>query len=126
MIENCCSETGDTPIGRRVYDDAHEVLLVVRLVQNYNVSKHTPVLSQALQRNLILSFQIEMTNLVTVQCSTPFNIRNFMQGFPLHPNDSWFPAITSLQQAYVCTRNLILCPDQEHWFERYHLIYKYI
>ncbi len=125
-VVNCCSETGDIPIGRRVYEEFGEVLIVVRLIQDYNVSKHVPILSEALQGKLILSFQIEMTNLVAVHCPPPTDIRSFTQNFPLHSSESWFPAIKSPQMAYICTRSLILQPDQESWFERYHLDYKYI
>ncbi len=125
-VVNCCSETGDIPIGRRVYEEFDEVLIVVRLVQEYNVSKHIPILSEALQQKLVLSFQIEMTNLVAVQCPPPADIRSFIQDFPLHSSESWFPAIKAPQLAYICTRSLLLQPDQERWFERYHLDYKYI
>lgn len=125
-VVNCCSETGDIPIGQRVYKEVSEELLVVRLVQDYNITKHIPILSQALQRKLILSFQIEMTNLVQVQCSAPLNIRSLVQNFPLQPNESWFPAIEPEQVAYICTRSLILQPLQEHWLESHHLDYKYV
>lgn len=125
-VVNCCSETGDIPIGQRVYEEVGEELLVVRLVQDYNVAKHIPILSQALQSKLILSFQIEMTNLVRVECSAPLDIRSLVQGFPLQPNESWFPSIESEQIAYLCTRSLILQPSQERWLERYHLEYTYM
>ena len=125
-VVNCCSETGDALIGQRVYEEVGEVLLVVRLMEDYNVAKHIPILSQALQRKLILSFQIEMTNLVRVESTAPLNIRHLVQDFPLQPNESWFPSIESDQMAYVCTRSLILQPSQERWIERYHLEYTYM
>jgi hypothetical protein len=124
-VVNCCSETGDTLIGQRVYEEVGEVLLVVRLVQNYNVTKHIPILSQALQRELILSFQIEMINLVRVECPAPLDIRHQVQDFPLQPNESWFPAVESEQMAYICTRGLLLQPSQEQWLEGHHLDYTY-
>jgi hypothetical protein len=125
-VVNCCSETGDTLIGQRVYAEVDEVLLVVRLTQDYNVTKHIPILSQALQSKLILSFQIETTNLVRVECPAPLDIRDFVQDFPLQPNESWFPAIESKQMAYMCTRSLLLQPAQERWLERVHLSYLYV
>ncbi len=125
-VVNCCSETGDALIGQRVYEEVGEELLVVRLVQDYNVTKHIPILSQALQSKLILSFQIEMINLVRVECPAPLDIRHLIQDFPLQPNESWFPAIESEQTAYICTRGLLLQPSQELWLERHHLDYTYV
>ncbi len=125
-VANCCSETGDVLIGQRVYKEVGEVLLVVRLMQDYNVTKHIPILSQALQSKLILSLQIEMMNLVRVECSEPLDIRHLVHGFPLQPNESWFPSIESKQMAYICTRSLLLQPSQEHWLEKYHLTYTYV
>lgn len=44
-IKQCCAQTGDHPIGRRVYEEVGEVLLVVLLVRSCHLSTHVQVLN---------------------------------------------------------------------------------
>ncbi len=125
-VGRCCAETGDIPLGRRVYKESGEVLLVVRLVQDYHLSEHVKLLNQALQQQIILSFQSEVTNLVSVRCKPPRSIVESMHDFPLQWNESWFPAIADPHQAYFCTRRMLIGEDQIAWFNRHHFSYQYI
>ena len=125
-IKRCCAETGDIPIGRRFYKDVEEELLVVQLIEDFNVSKHTKVLNQALQQSIILSFQFERTNLITVKSSGPSDIYELMTTFPLQPNDSWFPSIADPQMVYFCTKSTLLTQKQTTWLEKQHLDYQYL
>jgi hypothetical protein len=49
-IDRCCSETGDILTGRRIYEDIEEALLVVQLIEDFNISKHTKILNKATQK----------------------------------------------------------------------------
>jgi hypothetical protein len=122
-LESCCEKTGDILIGQRVYDEVGEVLFVVRLMHNYFLTEHTTVLNQALQQNNILSFQSELTHLISIECTSMYPISEKMQGFPLQANESWFPSSTSSQKAYLCVRKPTLNPLQRMWLELRNLTY---
>ncbi len=122
-LESCCEKTGDILIGQRTYDEVGEVLFVVRLMHNYFLTEHTTVLNQALQQNNILSFQSELTHLISIECNSLYPICEKMQGFPLQPNESWFPSSTNSQKAYLCARKPALNPLQRMWLELRNLTY---
>lgn len=126
QIQRCCAELGDQLIGRRVYDEFAEVLLVIQLERDKHYYQHVKVLNTALQQRQILSFQSENVNLILVQCHPPQHIRDDMSRFPLQPNESWFPSIADEQTAYLCVQSFLLRWDQENWMEGQHLDYQYI
>src|SRR5436309_15759655 len=64
LIEESCQVTGDLLIGRCVYEQINEVLLIVQLVHATSVRKFVTTLSQQLQQEVILSFQLVSGDLV--------------------------------------------------------------
>ena len=48
LIEESCQATGDLLIGRCVYEQVNEVLLIVRLLGATSVSKYVTILSREL------------------------------------------------------------------------------
>lgn len=126
-LKRCCAETGDQLIGHRVYEDVGEVLFVVCLAHQYVLTKHIHILNQALQAQLILSFQPEKAQVMMI-CSqgnvlAPHNIAALLKGFPLRPSESWFPAIDDSEKAYLCTNTRKLNQQQIAWLESRHLTY---
>ena len=126
VFERCCRDAGDILIGRRLYEDVGELLLVVLLEQEIHADKHVPILVQALQQRIILSYQFEYAYLVTLQCDeTAGSMRDIMQDFPLQSNESWFPAINDAHIIFLCIRSRSMLPDQEHWFREHKIAYHY-
>jgi hypothetical protein len=126
VFEECCEATGDTLIGHRQYDDVGEVLLVVLLAQETHVNKHVPVLIQALQQRIILSYQFERMQLIAIRCCTSDHIHDIMQGFPLHSNESWFPALADPSLVYLCIRGPAMHPGQAHRLNEQEMDYHYL
>src|SRR2546422_904725 len=56
-VEAFCKEASGRLIGRRVNEEAHNVLLMVQLLQTASVSKHATTFSHALQQEVIASFR---------------------------------------------------------------------
>ena len=126
-FEQCCEKSGDKIIGRRMYEDVGELLLVVRLEQEAHIDKHVPVLVQALQQRIILSYQFEYAQIVTLQCCLPAcDIRDKIRAFPLQSNESWFPAIHDTRMLYICIRSARLHPVQEQWLSEQEIDYRYV
>ncbi len=126
-LKRCCADIGDEVLGKRIYDEVEEVLFVVRLYQDNHLSQHIKVLNQYLQSQQLLSFQFEHTNLIRVQ-GNPIEsgIRSAMIEFPLQPNESWFPSITEPQMLYLCTRNILIKPEQAQWLTSHQAAYQYL
>ena len=126
VFEQCCRGAGDIVIGRRLYEDVGELLLVVLLEQEIHIDKHVPILVQALQQRIILSYQFEYAQLVTLRCNEASdNIRDIMRDFPLQSNESWFPAINDAHIVYLCIRSLSMLPDQESWLHEHKIEYQH-
>jgi hypothetical protein len=100
-VEAFCKATGGLLIGRCVIEETHEPLLIVRLTLTASVSKQATALNQARQHNI--SFDPSV------------NLREQMQNFPLHLDESWFPAIHDPDQAYVCMRGPLMSAKQAAW-----------
>ena len=114
-IEAICKDTGDLLIGRRVNEETHEVLLVVQLLQTVSVSRHTTVLSHALQQGVIASFRYITCDLVKITFDPSVDLREQMRNFPLRPDDLWFPAIHDPHQACLCMSRPLMLTKQAAW-----------
>ena len=125
-IEAICKETGDLLIGRRVNEETHEVLLVVQLLQTVSVSRHTTVLSHALQQGVIASFRYTSSDLVKISFDPSRDLREQMRDFPLRPGESWFPAIHNPHQAYVCLSRPLMLTEQAAWLLRRQLEWAFV
>lgn len=125
-IEQLCQTTGDQVIGRRIYDEVGEVLLVVHLFMGEHLSHHIKFFNGALHNDDILSFQIENIHLLSVECPLPYDIRSPMSGYPLQPDESWFPSIANSQIAYLCTPHMLLKTEQVAWFHDQQITYQYL
>lgn len=126
-IEHYCQETGNDIIGRRVYEEVEEVLIVVQLNKEVRSSTHTLALNNLIHSRLILSCQFENANLILVRSELSQNICDILPQFPLQPNESWFPSISDAQHAaYICTRNVLINFEQSTWLRAYNLSYQYL
>ena len=114
-VEAFCKATGGLLIGRRVIEETHELLLMVRLPQTASVSNQATALNQARQQNIIESFRYVTRDLVQISFDPSENLREQMRNFPLHPDESWFPAIHDPDQAYVCMRGPLMSAKQAAW-----------
>ncbi len=112
VIHHCCAETGDTLLGRRDYPDVNELLLVVQLLHDVHISKHVPVLSQALQHLLIHSFVFTQGVVVKVSSS---DILTSMYEFPLSSGDSWVPSAHNPHTVYLSIHRPTLSAKQIAW-----------
>ena len=112
VLVQCCTEAGDVLLGRR--DDPHtgEVLGVVYLTDDSHVSKHLPILTQALEQKAILSFQFVQGCLVKLAAP---DIQEQMANFPFSPGDVWIPALNDEQSLYLCLHRQILTAQQSAW-----------
>jgi hypothetical protein len=114
-VEAFCKATGGLLIGRRVIEETHEPLLIVWLTLAISVSKQATALNQARQHNIIESFRYVTCDLVQISFDPSVNLREQMQNFPLHLDESWFPAIHDPDQAYVCMRGPLMSAKQAAW-----------
>lgn len=114
-VEAFCKATGGLLIGRRVIEETHKVLLMVRLPQTTSVSKQATALSQACQQNVIESFRHVTCDLVQVSFDPSVNLREQMRNFPLRPDESWYHAIHDPDQAYVCLSRPLMEAKQAAW-----------
>ncbi|HEX6479988.1 MAG TPA: hypothetical protein VF043_14190 [Ktedonobacteraceae bacterium] len=113
--EAFCKATGGLLIGRRVIEETHELLHMVRLTLAVSVSKQTTALNQARQQHIIESFRYVTCDLVQISFDPPVNLREQMRNFPLHLDESWFPAIHDPDQAYVCMHRPLMSAKQAAW-----------
>ena len=114
-VEAFCKATGGLIIGRRVIEETHMVLLMVRLPQTASGSNHATALDQARQQNVIELFQYVTCDLVQISFDPSVNLREQMRNFPLRPDESWFPAIHDPDQAYVCLSRPVMLAKQAAW-----------
>jgi hypothetical protein len=111
-VDAFCKATGGLLIGRRVIEETHKILLMVRLPQTASGSNHATALDQARQQNVIESFRHVTCDLVQISFDPSVNLREQMRNFPLRPDESWFPAIHDPDQAYVCLSRPIMLAKQ--------------
>ena len=126
LIEESCQATGDLLIGRCVYEQVNEVLLIVRLLGATSVSKYVTILGQELQQEVILSFQLVSGDLVKISFNPSVDVREQMRHFPLHPGESWYPAIHDPHQAYVCIRRPLMGAKQAAWLLKHEVEWEFV
>ena len=126
LIEESCQVTGDLLIGRCVYEQINEVLLIVQLVHATSVRRYVTTLSQQLQQEVILSFQLVNGDLVKMSFHPTVDVREQMRHFPLCPGDSWYPALHEPHQAYVCIRRPLLGAKQAAWLLHHEVVWVYV
>ncbi len=114
-VEAFCKAPGGLLIGRRVIEETHKVLLLVRLPHTASVSKHTVDLSRACQQQVIESFRYVSGGLVQISFDPSLNLREQMRDFPLRPDESWVLAIHNPHQAYVCMSRPVMLAKQAAW-----------
>jgi hypothetical protein len=112
VLTQCCAEAGDVLLGRK--DDPHtgEVLGVVHLTDDSHVSQHLPILTQALERKAIQSFQFVQGCLVKVVAP---DIGEQIANFPFSLGDIWIPSLTDKGSVYLCLHRRLLTPQQSAW-----------
>ena len=125
-VEAFCEATGGLLIGRRVIEETHKVLLMVRLPQTASGSNHATALDQARQQNVIESFRHVTCDLVQISFDPSVNLREQMRNFPLRPDESWFLAIHDPHQVYVCIRGPIMDAKQAAWLLKHEVVWAYV
>lgn len=125
-LEQYFKQTGDLLISRRIYPLVDAVLLVIRLLDPANVSKHRMFLDQALQGGLISSYEYVTCDLVTASLDSPPDICDQMRDFPLRPGESWFPAIDDPHQAYICLDTPWMTSEQIAWLLEHQVKWTYV
>ena len=126
LLEESCQVTGDLLMSRGVSEQISEVLFIVLLVQATSVRSYVTILSQQLQQEVILSFQVRSGELVKISFSPSVDLREQMRHFPLYPGDSWYPALHDPHQAYVCLRRPLLGAKQAAWLLQHEVEWAYV
>jgi hypothetical protein len=126
IVEAFCKEASGRLIGRRVNEEAHNVLLMVQLLQTASVSKHATTFSHALQQEVIASFRYVTYDLVKISFDPSVDLREQMLDFPLRLDESWFPAIHDPHQAYVCLRRPLMSANQAAWLLKHEVAWAYV
>jgi hypothetical protein len=90
------------------------------------VSKYVTILSRELQQDVILSFQLVNGDLVKISFNPSVDLREQMRHFPLHPGESWFPAIHDPHQAYVCIRRPLMGSKQAAWLLKHEVEWEFV
>ena len=121
-----CKETGNALIGHRLYEETHEVLLVVQLLQTVSLSRYTKPFNHALRQGVIASFRYVTCDLVKISFDPSLNLREQMHDFPLRPGESWFPAIHDPHQAYVCLSRPLMLKEQAAWLLRRQVLWAFV
>ena len=125
-VEAFCKEAGSQLIGRRVNEEAQRVQLIVRLPYKAHVNNHVTHLSQALQQNVIESFQYLTCDLVHLSFDPSVNLQEQMQNFPLRPDETWFPAFHDQHQAYVCMAMPTMSAKQAAWLLAHEVEWEFV
>ena len=124
LLAQCCAEVDDVVLGRRDYSPTGEVLGVVYLTDDSHVSKHLPILTQALEQKAILSFQFVQGCLVKLAAP---GIREQMADFPFSLGDVWIPASNDERSVYLCLHRRLLTAQQAAWLvERSEMTWSYL
>ena len=112
VLAQCCAEAGDVLLGRRDDPQTGEVLGTVHLTNDSHVSKHLPILTQALEQKALLSFQFVQGCLV--QVAAP-GIWEQMAHFPFSLGDVFIPSPNDERSAYLCLHRRLLTAQQSAW-----------
>jgi hypothetical protein len=124
VLAQCCAEVGDVLLGsRRDYPLTGEMLAVVRLTDDSHVAKHLTVLTQALEKQAILSFQFVQGCLVKL--AVP-GIREQVANFPFSLGDVWIPALNDEQSLYLCLHRGLMTAQQSAWLARHEVTWSYV
>ncbi len=126
LLEESCQVTGDLLMSRGVSEQISEVLFIVLLMQAASVRSYVTILSQQLQQEVILSFQVRSGELVKMSFSPSVDLREEMRHFPLYPGDSWYPALHDPHQAYVCISRPLLGAKQAAWLLKHEVVWAYV
>ena len=123
VLVQCCTEAGDVLLGRR--DDPHtgEVLGVVYLTDDSHVSKHLPILTQALEQKALLSFQFVQGCLIQVTAS---GIGAQMANFPFSLGDTWISSLNDERSVYLCLHRRLLTAQQAAWLLSHQVTWSYL
>lgn len=124
VIEHYFKESNNPLIGRSLFKETGEALLVV-LLMNPDTSGHSNFLKHLLQQGMITSFEYRHQYLVTASFDPPLDIRMQMQEFPLQPGESWFPAIDHPDQVYICLERCLMTAGQAAWMLKYQVRWAY-
>lgn len=114
-IETFCNDTEGRLIGRRFYEETHEVVFMLQLPHATNLGKHMTSLSQALQQHAISSFRYLTCDLVQIFFESTNDLREQMHDFPLLPGEFWFPSAQNSCQVYVCINRPVMLARQAAW-----------
>jgi hypothetical protein len=112
VLSQCCAQVGDVLLGRRDDSPKGKVLGVVHLTDDTHVSKHLPILTQALEQKAFLSFQFVQGCLVKLAAP---GIGEHMAHFPVSPGDVWIPALNEERSVYLCLHRQLLTAQQSAW-----------
>ena len=121
-----CQQAGGLLIGRRVNEQTHQFHFLVRFPDTASVGKHTEDLGRACQQHLIESFRYVSGGLVQISFDPSLNLREQMRGFPLRPDESWFPDIHNPHQAYVCMSRPVMLAKQAAWLLARDVAWSYV
>jgi hypothetical protein len=123
QLIQCCAEIGDVLLGQRADPQTGEVLGAVQLTEDSHVSKHLPILTQALEQNALLSFQFVQGCLVKVTAPA---IREQMARFPFAFGDTWVSSLNDERSVYLCLHRRLLTPEQSAWLLLHQLAWNYL
>ena len=122
VLVQCCIEAGDVLLGRRADPHTEEVLGVVHLTDDRHVSKHLPILMQALEQKALLSFQFVQGCLVKVAAP---GIGVQMAHFPFSLGDTWIPSLNNERSVYLCLHRRLLTAQQSAWLLSHQVTWSY-
>ncbi len=123
VLVQCCTEVGDVLLGRRDDPQTEEVLGVVHLTDDSHVSKHLPILTQALEQKALLSFQFVQGCLVKVAAP---GIGEQMANFPFALGDTWISSLNDVRSAYLCLHRRLLTARQSAWLLSHQVTWSYL
>ena len=123
VLVRCCREAGDVLLGRRDDPQPREVLGVVHLTDDRHVSKHLPILTQALEQQALLSFQFVQGCLVKVAAP---GIGEQLASFPFSLGDTWIPAPTDERSVYLCLHRRLLTAQPSAWLLSHAVTWSYV
>ena len=123
FLSQCCIQVGDVLLGRKDDSPTGEVLGVVHLTDDTHVSKHLPILTQALEQEAIVSFQFVQGCLVKL--AVP-GIREHMAHFPFSLGDTWIPSLNNERSVYLCLHRRLLTAQQSAWLLSHQVTWSYL
>jgi hypothetical protein len=123
LLVQCCAEAGDVLLGRRDDPQTGEVLGTVHLTDDSHVSKHLPILRQALEQKALLSFQFVQGCLVKV---TAPGIGEQMANFPFALGDTWICSLNDERSVYLCLHRRLVTAQQSAWLLAHQVTWSYL